>query len=104
MLHEHELGRQFIRAMGEAVAGLAAGERSLSQTIVENGRGYIALLKDHIEKENNVLFAMADRVLSADGQDELFAGFERIEEERIGLGKHEEFHHLLHTLRDVYLR
>ena len=29
--------------------------------------------------------------------------FEKLEVERIGLGKHEEFHHLLHQLKEIYL-
>jgi len=34
---------------------------------------------------------------------ELFEGFEKIEEERIGVGKHEVFHALLKTLSGIYL-
>jgi hemerythrin-like domain-containing protein len=62
------------------------------------------LLKDHIEKENSVLFMMADSRLSEKRQDELFEGFEKIEEERIGVGKHEEFHGLLKKLSGAYLK
>ncbi len=69
-----------------------------------NSKGYISLLKDHIERENNVLFPMADSRLSEERQDELFEGFEKIEEERIGAGRHEEFHHLLEKLSGIYLK
>jgi hypothetical protein len=46
---------------------------------------------------------MAENILSDAQQEELYEGFERIEENRIGVGKHEEFHELIHTLRDLYL-
>ena len=36
-------------------------------------------------------------------QDELFEGFEKIEVDRIGVGKHEEFHGLLEKLSGIYL-
>jgi len=104
MLQEHELGRKYVKGMSDAFAGFTTGDPSASRGIVKNGQDYIALLRDHIEKENNVLFAMADRLLSEKMQDELREGFEKIEEERIGVGKHEEFHHLLEKLSAAYIR
>jgi hemerythrin-like domain-containing protein len=103
MLHEHEMGRHYVKAMSEAYATYIAGDKSTSKDIMENAHGYISLMKDHIEKENNVLFVMADSRLSEKRQDELFEGFEKIEEERIGVGKHEEFHGLLKKLSGAYL-
>jgi hemerythrin-like domain-containing protein len=102
MLHEHELGRKYVRAMSDAFAGWMTGEKSASQKIAQNAAGYITLLRAHIEKENDVLFAMGDRLLTEKKQDELYEGFEKIEEERIGIGKHEEFHRLLESLSDIY--
>jgi len=103
MLHEHEMGRNHIKAMNAAFAGYIEGDLSLSKDITQNIGGYISLLRDHIEKENNVLFVMADNLLSEKKQDELLEGFEKIEEERIGVGKHEEFHGLIKKLSGIYL-
>ena len=104
LLHEHEMGRQYVKAMSEAYATYIAGAKSTSKDIMQNGHGYISLLKDHIEMENNVLFVVADNRLSKQKQNELFEGFEKIEEERIGVGRHEEFHHLLEKLSGIYLK
>ena len=104
MLHEHEMGRHYVKAMSEAYATYIAGDKSTSKDIMQNGHGYISLLKDHIEKENSVLFMMADSRLSEKRQDELFEGFEKLEEERIGVGKHEELHGLLKKLSGAYLK
>ena len=103
MLHEHEMGRNYVKTMSTAFAGYMTGDISSSKDILQNAHGYISLLRDHIEKENNVLFVMADSLLSGKRQDELFEGFEKIEEERIGIGKHEEFHKLLEKLSKIYL-
>lgn len=62
------------------------------------------LLTDHIDKENNILFAMADDRLSTETQEKLFEGYAKIEASRIGAGRHEEFHALLHKRGDVYLK
>jgi len=103
MLHEHEIGRNYVKAISEAYAIYMAGDKFSYKDIMQNAYGYISLLKDHIEKENNVLFVMADSHLSDKMQDGLFEGFEKIEEERIGVGKHDEFHRLLEKLSGIYL-
>jgi len=103
MLHEHEMGRNHVKAMSTAFAGYMTGSISSSKDVLENAHGYISLLRDHIEKETNVIFVMADSLLSEQRQDELFEGFEKIEEDRIGAGKHEEFHGLLKKLSGIYL-
>jgi hemerythrin-like domain-containing protein len=103
LIHEHEMGRRFVKVMGETYAAYSAGEKSSSKDIIQNAHGYISLLNDHIEKENTVLFVMADSHLTEKKQDELFEGFEKIEEERIGIGKHAEFHALLDKLSGIYL-
>jgi hemerythrin-like domain-containing protein len=102
-LHQHELGRNHVKAMNNAFAALMTGDKLSSQDIVQNAQDYISLLKDHIEMENNVLFAAADNRLSEKKQDELFEGFEKIEVDRIGVGKHEAFHTLLKNLSQIYL-
>lgn len=102
-LHQHELGRNHVKAMSKSFAVFITGDVSSSQDIMQNAQDYIPLLKDHIEMENNVLFAVADNRLSEKEQDELFEGFEKIEEERIGVGRHEAFHTLLKMLSGIYL-
>lgn len=98
MLIEHNMGRDYVKDMSEDVAKYKASEHEASSKIVENARNYIALLTQHIEKEDNILYPMADMHLSEDKQRELIEEFEKLERERIGIGKHEELHKLLHHL------
>jgi len=103
MLIEHEQGRNHIKGMSEAFDKFKKGDRKASVKIAENSESYIAILTQHIDKEEGILFPMADKVLSKATQDELNEEFEKLEVERIGLGKHEEFHKLLHQLKEIYL-
>ena len=66
-------------------------------------KAYIELLDEHILKENDVLFQMADKVLAKEVQEKLYDRFEELEEEVIGLGKHEELHKMLEKMSAVYL-
>lgn len=102
MLSEHEKGRGFAKGFREALAKYQTGDISTIPTIVENAKSYIALLRDHIDKENNILYPMADMHLSEDKDEMLIRKFDQIETERVGKGKHEEFHRLLDNLGKIY--
>ncbi len=63
MLAEHEQGRAFVRQMHDALPKARSGEAAAVDAMVAAGRAFIDLLRQHIEKENNILFMMADRVV-----------------------------------------
>ncbi len=84
MLVEHDEGRGFVRAMAQNASACAAGEASARNAWSEAAREYANLLRNHIWKENEVLFLMADRLLSSEEQSTLAKEFERVEEEEIG--------------------
>jgi hemerythrin-like domain-containing protein len=80
------------------------GDTGVAQKLKESSDAYIALLNIHIDKENNVLFPMANQHLSENKLAELKKGFDKIETDKIGTGKHEEFHRMLDILEGVYLK
>ena len=91
MLFEHEEGRKLTGAMRAAAEKLQAGESRAAAEVVENALQYVALLRQHIAKEDNVLFPMADRAIQGRAQTELTEAFERVEHEETGQGVHERF-------------
>ncbi len=104
MLTEHDEGRGYVRGMAEGAARLKAGDPAAGPQFARQARKYIALLRQHIEKENDILFPMGDRVLSPNKQEQLVEAFEKLEREKIGEGTHEAFHRLLHDLQGIYLK
>jgi hemerythrin-like domain-containing protein len=95
MLVEHDQGRAFIRGMGDAAERYAKGDANAAAPLVENVLGYVALLRAHIAKENEVLFPMADQILNDIEQGELYDAFERIEANEMGPGVHERYHAMI---------
>jgi hemerythrin-like domain-containing protein len=91
MLAEHELGRQYTRALRSAAVALQSGDASASTRAIENARGYVALLRQHIQKEDNILFPMADRVIPTEQHAAVWEGFEHIEHVETGEGVHEKY-------------
>lgn len=103
MLLEHDDGRYYIKNLTKEVGEYKSGDKQTVSKIVENIRGYADLLSEHIEKEDNILYPMADAHISPKEQKELLTGFDKIEDERIGVGKHEQFHEMLDKLKKIYL-
>ncbi|HET7784454.1 MAG TPA: hemerythrin domain-containing protein [Myxococcales bacterium] len=84
MLHEHDQGRKLISALRAAAAG-AAGDAASRARFADTARAYSALLSGHIEKENHVLFPMADQALQGQERrrvDEEFDAFENTDAAR----------------------
>jgi hemerythrin-like domain-containing protein len=98
MLAEHEKARLFTHAMRDAAQKWETGDKSAVPAVIQNAQGYVALLRQHIYKEDNILFPMADRVIPPDRQARVAEDFERIEQEEIGAGVHEKYLALAETL------
>jgi hemerythrin-like domain-containing protein len=79
MLYEHDEGRGHIRAMDAALVKAAGGDPQACQTLIRETRGYVALLRAHIMKENMILFPMADRVFDEPGKTAILAAFAEAE-------------------------
>jgi len=97
MLYEHDQGRAFVRQMAEATEALAGGDAAAQAALLGGARGYADLLTEHIYKEDNILYPMANRVLSEADQQELLEKFEGVEES-MGEGTHERYVALVEAL------
>lgn len=92
MLHEDEQGRACVRAVAEAVAGKGAPDAAAIRKAKENLAAYAQLLRAHIDKEDTVLYPMADRLLKSADQKALAQAFDKVESEELGAGVHEKYH------------
>ncbi|MGE5623751.1 MAG: hemerythrin domain-containing protein [Methanocella sp.] len=98
MLAEHDQGRAHVRTLAEAAARLEAGDQTATAGLLRHALAYVELLRAHIQKEDRILFPLADRVLSEAEQEALAETFDRVEAEEMGEGVHERYHHLVHEL------
>ena len=91
MLMEHEEGRSYVGAMLAALSLIETGNEAAKETLVSAAQAYCRLLREHIQKEDEVLFRMADEVISAGEQKTLLAAFAQHEAEEMGAGVHEKY-------------
>jgi hemerythrin-like domain-containing protein len=90
MLAEHELAREYTRGLAEAAERLR-GDPGALDAVLANALAYVKLLREHILKENNILFRMADLAVPPEEHPGLDAGFERIERAEIGPAVHAKY-------------
>ncbi len=102
MLGEHEIGRGHVRAITENLQKVRGGDSSAAAAITEHASAYRAMLQMHIQKENNVLFPMAERVVPADVAERIAEQFDAIERERVGEGRHDAYHAMLRETKNRY--
>jgi hemerythrin-like domain-containing protein len=86
MLYEHERARELTAALRKAASAFSEGDRDAADSVVVYARAYGELLTQHIYKEDNILFPMADQVIVPQDQDSMLSEFERVEAERASKG------------------
>jgi len=104
MLSEHTMGRDYVKGLSMGIEEYAKGNTDAAKQIIKNARNYASLLSNHINKEDNILYPMAEMRLSKEKQDELLKEFERVNSEKIGLETQKELIAILHNLKDTYLQ
>lgn len=88
MLMAHDQGRSYVLGMEEAASKAKAGELGQAPVIAENARGYIDLLRDHIDKEDTILYPLAERVLPGAMRPAMVEGYAMAEAKALGVEEH----------------
>jgi hemerythrin-like domain-containing protein len=82
MLDDHRSGRDLVERMARALADADA------PAFAEAATGYVALLRDHIAREDGVLFPMAESMLDEAAREALLHSFEAFERDDLGPDTH----------------
>jgi hemerythrin-like domain-containing protein len=75
MLMEHDQGRAYVRAMEEAAKAALAGTTGQDAAIALNAVSYLELLREHIAKEDDILYPLAERLIPEEMRDGIIAGY-----------------------------
>ncbi len=95
MLYEHQLGRELISRLEKAAETYFNEGQGLEKvlTVCED---YIGLIRQHIAKENDILFPMGENVATGEDIGQANACYEEVELREVG----EEEHHRLEKAAD----
>jgi hemerythrin-like domain-containing protein len=103
MLHEHDQGRAFVRELkrlGTQKGPWTDGDREELSTAAS---GYIGLLRQHISKEDGVLYPMAESQLPADAMRSISQRFREFEQNQAGASEQKRLRRLADELAGRYL-
>ncbi len=78
MLSEHEAGRIYVRSMAAAIEGARDGDDLAGDQLRDSAYGFVSLITEHIGKENNILFNMADGMITGSACETLCVRYDEV--------------------------
>lgn len=103
MLVEHDLGRQFIMGLEEALAEVRSGNNEARLDVIANAISYTHLLFRHIDKEDDVAYPFAQRSLGEETLSSFDKDTQEFEEQTMKEGIQNKYLVLLESLERKYL-
>lgn len=102
MLYEHVLARNYLKDINSCVVNCKIGNSFSGELLADSITNYVELIKNHLRKEEEIIFPIADKELSKEKQTEISEEFERIEDKIVRHGFRDHFHKLLRKLQTKY--
>jgi hemerythrin-like domain-containing protein len=84
MMQQHQIERELVAELSLAMEECAAGDPEANVRFAAVARQFIELLVEHIEKEDQILFRLAEEILDEADKAELGRAFEGAESELAG--------------------
>jgi len=94
MLHEHDQGRGLVRILRDRAGQAEPWSDADRREIAEVARGFSGLLHAHIQKEDAVLYPMAEQHLPPEVLEAVAAACDRFEQDQERAGAHARLHAL----------
>ncbi|MDO8498486.1 MAG: hemerythrin domain-containing protein [bacterium] len=104
LLRDHAILHEYVKVIDESFTGFKAGDQRNVERLMEAAKSYITLLTEHISKEDDILFELADQYLLREADERMMEQFEYIEINQLGSGKHKQFERMLERLEKIYLK
>lgn len=79
MEYEHQVERELIADLQQAIDLYRERDLEGAQNFVEAARAYLRLLVGHIEKEDSILFRIGDEMLDDEEKDSLAESFKQVD-------------------------
>ncbi len=104
MLTEHDEGRNYIKQATKGVAEYKQGNTGALIDIEFNLLNFCTLLTNHIAKENNILYPMAERMLPGIVLDTMSQDFEEANLATTNNEYHDKYLKMVDELSSIYLK
>lgn len=102
MLCDHKVGREHVAALRTIGAGSGPLSDAERADFIRHADAYVPMLRQHILKEDRVLYPMAIQAIPPQGMSDLATAFDDFERDVMGAGAHAGFHQLADSLVGAY--
>jgi hemerythrin-like domain-containing protein len=102
LLYEHDVGRRLLPVIAIAIDRATAGNTDALRQFAGHALAYVALLRQHIAKEDQRLFPLADQRLTEDDQAALQEAFADAESSDLYLGLYDKYLDIANDLADHF--
>ena len=104
MLSEHVQGREHTAAMQAAAEAWEKGDQNARSVVAHNALGYARLLVYHIQREDGILYPMAEKAIQGQELIALQAAFDQAVAAELEAGIHEKYLALVEVLEKESIR
>jgi hemerythrin-like domain-containing protein len=104
MLHEHDAGRSFVNTLDALAQQTTTWSEADHGTLARTVGEFSALLRGHIQKEDQILYPMAATRLPEPVKEEILRRFQSLEEQQASSGEQERLRTLAASLIETHAR
>lgn len=102
LLGDHEIAWRISKTMRGLIQDCIEDRRDSEYDLIDLGRCYINFVREHIEKEEAILYPLIDEYISRDDDEYLDIRFNLFVEESIGIGRYMDLEEMLEYLKSFY--
>ena len=100
--YEHTISKSYLKDISSCVVNCKIGNDFSGELLADSLTNYVVVIKNHIQREEEVIFPIANEVLSAEKQYEISQRFEDIEQKYFSKSLNDQYTTLLNKLKIKY--
>lgn len=100
--YEHTTAKRYLKDISSCVVNCKIGNDFSGELLADSLTNYVTVTKNHIQREEEIVFPIANEVLSVEKQNEILQRFDEIEQRNISNSFNDHFNKLLNKLKIKY--
>jgi len=100
--YEHLISVNYLKDISSCVVNCKIGNDFSGELLADSLTNYVIAIKNHIQREEEIVFPIANEVFSIEKQNEILQRFEVIEQKYISNSFNDQFDELLNKFKNKY--
>ena len=100
--YEHVISERYLKDISSCVVNCKIGNDFSGELLADSLRNYVIAIKNHIQREEEIIFPIANEVFSVEKQNEILQRFDVIEQKYFSISFNDQFNKLLNELKIKY--